>query len=105
MCAPPPGIENKVMHASFRIGSTEVCATDGYANGQPKFEGISLSLTVEDVASSERAFNALADGGKVEMPLAPTFFSPSFGMLNDRFGVRWMVYVAPQNQPGAKSPA
>ena len=58
-------------------------------------QGISLSLTVSQVSEAERSFAALADGGQVQMPLAKTFFSPMFGMLADRFGVSWMVYVTP----------
>ena len=44
---------------------------------------------------AERLFHALAEGGQVQMPLAETFFSPRFGMVADRFGVSWMVYVVP----------
>jgi len=87
----PPGSENKVMHASLRIGDTQVLASDGGCTGKPTFQGISLALTVADAAEAERRFAQLADGGKVTMPLAKTFFSPSFGMLVDRFGVSWMV--------------
>ena len=68
-------------------------ASDGNCEGQPKFDGISLSLTVPDTKTAERMFAALADGGQVQMPLTKTFFSPSFGMVADRFGVSWMVYV------------
>ncbi|MFH0350451.1 MAG: VOC family protein [Chromatiales bacterium] len=93
----PPGSENKVMHASFRIGDTSVMASDGYCTGKPSFQGFTLSLTVGDEAEAERYFNVLADGGKVNMPLAKTFFSPSFGMVADRFGVSWMVLVAMPN--------
>jgi PhnB protein len=90
----PPGAENKVMHMSFRIGSTTILASDGQCQGQPTFQGFGLSLTVANDAEADRTFNALADGGKVQMPLAKTFFSSRFGMVADRFGVMWMVYVA-----------
>jgi PhnB protein len=90
----PPGSENKVMHASFRIGDTVVMASDGRNTGQPSFQGFSLSITVADMAATDRIFNALADGGNVQMPLAKTFWSPRFGMLTDRFGVGWMVSAA-----------
>ena len=50
---------------------------------------------MKDEAEAGRIFAALADGGQVQMPLGKTFFSPSFGMVADRFGVGWMVYVAP----------
>jgi|SRR4051812_22075213 PhnB protein len=98
---PPPGCApsdaNKVMHAQFQIGETTVMASDGRATGNPKFEGFALSLTVKAEAEADKAFNALADGGKVEMPLGKTFFSPRFGMVEDKFGVFWMVLVTPNS--------
>jgi PhnB protein len=90
----PPGSESKVMHACFKIGETSVMASDGHCQGHPSFQGFSLSITVPNEAEADRKFNALADGGKVTMPLGKTFFSPRFGMVTDRFGVGWMVIVA-----------
>ena len=90
----PPGAGDKVMHASLRIGDTTVMASDGECLGRPSFQGFSLSLTARDDAEAERLFAALGNGGKVQMPLAKTFFSSRFGMLADRFGVQWMVVVA-----------
>ena len=83
------------MHASVRIGETTVMASDGQCSGRPSFQGFSLSLTVPDAAEAERLFAALGEGGQVQMPLTKTFFSPRFGMVADRFGVSWMIYVAP----------
>jgi PhnB protein len=91
--AMPPGSGNKVMHASLRIGESDVSMSDGQCTGQAAFEGISLSITVPTVAEADRVFAALLDGGQVCMPQTQTFFSPRFGMVADRFGVRWMVYV------------
>ena len=91
----PPGSENKIMHASFRIGDTVVMASDGECKGDPTFKGVSLSLTVANEAEADRVFAALSAGGQVQMPLSKTFFSPRFGMAADRFGVSWMVIVAP----------
>ena len=93
----PPG--DKVMHAAFRIGDTTLMASDGHALGKPSFQGFSLSLTVASDAEAERKFAALADGGKVLQPLIKTFFSSRFGMLNDRFGVGWLIMVA---DPGTR---
>ena len=87
----PPGSENKVMHAYLQIGESKVMASDGQCSGRPSFQGFSLSLMVRDEAEAERLFKALADGGQVQMPLEKTFFSPRFGMVEDRFGVSWMV--------------
>jgi len=95
--AMPPGWDNKVMHASLRIGQTPVMASDGCA-GEASFKGFSLSLSVPTEAEADRAFAALADGGKVSMPLSKTFWSPRFGMLEDRFGVGWMISVVSAGQ-------
>jgi len=92
-CQPPPGAENKVMHSSLRIGDSRIMATDGQCTGKSDFKGITLSVSVANDAQAQRAFNALADGGKVHMPLSKTFFSSSFGIVADRFGVSWMVLV------------
>lgn len=91
----PPGSEDKVMHASFRIGETTLMASDGRCQGKPSFQGISLSLTAKDDADAERLFAALGEGGQVQMPLTRTFFSSRFGMVADRFGVSWMIIVMP----------
>ena len=90
----PPNSENKVMHSSFRIGTTEIMATDGFCRGNTEFKGFSLTHEVSDEAEADRVFAALGDGGQVQMPLAKTFFSPKFGMVADKFGVSWMVLVA-----------
>jgi PhnB protein len=91
----PAGSGDKVMHASFRIGGTTLLASDGRCQGKPSFQGFSLSLSVPNEAEADKSFAALADGGQVQMPLAKTFFSKRFGMVIDRFGVCWMVFVAP----------
>lgn len=90
----PAGSEDKVMHMAIRIGDTTVMGSDGHCSGSPGFEGFSLAVSVDSVPEAERRFNTLADGGKVQMPLEKTFFSPCFGMVADRFGVGWMVIVA-----------
>jgi PhnB protein len=89
----PPGSENKVMHANLRIGGNQVMASDGRCGGKPHFDGFALSLGVGTEAEADQRFKALTDGGKVQMPLTKTFFSPRFGMVTDRFGVTWMVMV------------
>jgi PhnB protein len=96
--APPPGMNappEKIMHAAFRIGETQVLASDGMCGGAPRFQGFSLTLDTRDEAEAKRFFGALSEGGQVKMPLTPTFFSSAFGMLTDRFGIGWMV-MAPK---------
>lgn len=93
---------SKIMHSSFRIGGTMVMASDCRCEGESKFEGFSLSLTVTTESEADHYFAALAEGGKVDMPLAQTFWSPRFGVVSDRFGVSWMVNVmTPCDSPPA----
>ncbi len=92
-CKPDPANAEKVMHASFSVGGATVMCSDGRCQGKPNFQGFSLSLSPPDAKSAERLFGALSQGGQVQMPLGKTFFSPSFGMVADRFGVSWMIYV------------
>ena len=73
--------------------------SDGNSNLQPSFKGFTLSLGVADAAEAERTFTALAQGGKVVMPLGKTFWSPCFGTLEDKFGVGWMVIVPSPDMP------
>ena len=88
---------DKVMHATITIGETMLMASDGQCEDGVKFEGFSLAINVPDESEADRVFNALAKGGQVHMPLAPTFWAPKFGMLADKFGVGWMVSV--QHKP------
>ena len=89
----PPGFENKIMHASFRVGGTVLMASDGCSAEGAKFDGFSLSLSYSTEAEAKKAFEGLSQGGKVTMPLSKTFWSPCFGMLTDQFGLGWMITV------------
>jgi PhnB protein len=89
----PPDWDDKIMHTSFRIGQSTIMASDG-CEAAAGFNGLSLHLSVPTEAEADLAFNALAEGGKVTMPLMKTFWSPRFGMLTDRFGLGWMIGVA-----------
>ncbi len=101
----PEGCENKVMHAQFRIGEHTLMASDCHCGNKPNFQGFSLSLTVPTEGEAERLFQALTDGGQVQLPMAQTFFSARFGVVTDRFGVSWMVLVTPGETPRASKPA
>jgi PhnB protein len=92
----PPNSGEKVMHSCFRIGDTQVMASDGNCTGKPSFQGFSLTFNAADEADAKRRFSALAEGGQVNLPLSETFFAKSFGMVADRFGVNWMVIAEPK---------
>ncbi len=89
----PAGAEDKIMHASLRIGDSTVLMSDGRCTGAAKFEGVQLGIQLRDAAKADHLFAALAEGGQVQMPLGKTFWSPRFGMVADRFGVSWMINV------------
>lgn len=90
----PECFVDKIMHASVRVGSTTLMASDGSCEAPANFEGFSLSINVPDEAEADRVYAALSEGGLQTMPLEKTFWAPKFGMLQDRFGVGWMVSVA-----------
>ena len=88
------------MHASLRVGETQLMLSDGMASGPLDFKGFSLTLGFTEEDEARKTFAALAEGGRVTMPLAETFFSPCFGMVADRFGVSWIVIVDDGSRPG-----
>ncbi len=90
-----PDSKDKIMHAAFKIGDTQVLASDGRCTGKASFSGINLTLNAANNAEAEKLFGALSKGGQVTMPMSETFFAHRFGMCSDKFGVGWMV-LAPK---------
>jgi PhnB protein len=90
-----PALNDRIMHASLRIGGSEIMMSDGMKSGPLDFQCMSLSLAVPNEAEADRLFNALAKDGTVQMPIGPTFFSARFGSVADKFGVSWMIMVPP----------
>jgi PhnB protein len=91
----PEGAETLVMHAQFSAGpGAPFMGCDvPPAFGAGGMGGSSVFHAAPDIATATRIFSSLSEGGEVIMPLAPTFWSPAFGMLTDRFGTRWMISV------------
>ena len=89
--AMPAGSEKKIMHAAFKVGDTQIMASDGHCAGKPSFQGFGLTLNAANDAEADKLFNAVGEGGQVQQPLTKTFFASRFGMVTDRFGVMWMV--------------
>jgi PhnB protein len=92
-----PGHENKIMHACITINGAPVMLSDGRVENKPEFKGFALSLDAKEATDGERMFNALSQGGQVQMPLMETFFAKSFGMVADKFGVGWMIVAGAKN--------
>jgi PhnB protein len=81
----------KIMHGRIQLGDTVVMASDVPPGQSEKPQGFRLTVSFDTPAEADRAFNVLADGGSVQMPIAKTFFAERFGMVTDRFGVSWMI--------------
>lgn len=94
----PPDAKNLIMHMSMPVGSMILMGCDAPPGGAEELSGFQISVDSNDQAEVKRWFASLSEGGSVQMPLAPTFWSPLFGMLKDRFGVGWMVSI-PGPQP------
>ncbi|NLV56196.1 MAG: VOC family protein [Acidimicrobiales bacterium] len=94
---PPDVSPDTVMHASIEVGGSFLMGSDDpTGDGGPK-SGFSVAYTAPSPAAVAPIFEALSEGGQVTMPPGPTFFSPAFGMLTDRFGVAWMVDSYPED--------
>ena len=87
----PADYADKIMHATLEVGGTEVMGADSPPGHYQSPNGFCMSLSMEDPVEAERVFNALAENGKVNMPLQQTFWAKRFGMLIDQFGIPWMI--------------
>lgn len=86
-----PHWRDKIMHAHLVFGPNVLMASDAPPQYREDMQGVSLSLKVDSAAEAERLYDALSDGGSVQMPLGETFWAHRFAMLTDRFGIRWMI--------------
>jgi PhnB protein len=88
-----PNWKDKVMHTSISMGDGMLMGCDAPPGQSTPLGGFQVSVTSHDEAEVKRIYDSLQDGGKVQMPLMKTFWSPLFGMCTDKFGVGWMVSV------------
>jgi PhnB protein len=99
---PKPGTEDKIFHATFRVGSTVIMASDcgcEQPSADTRFANFSFALRVETPEKAEQFFAALSEGGQVFVPMVKTFFAERYGIVIDRFGISWKVMVG-SNPPG-----
>lgn len=89
----PPGWGDKVMHATIAVGSQRLMGSDAPPQRYNRPQGTYVSMQLTSRSEGERIFQALSDGGQVEMPFSETFWSPGFGMVVDRYGIPWMINV------------
>lgn len=92
----PREAQDRIMHAALSFGGGMLMASDTMpGQAYEGMKGFGVALSLPSVAEAERVFAAFAEGGQVQMPLAPTFWAEIFGMVVDRFGTPWLV-----NGPG-----
>lgn len=82
---------DKIMHARLDIGTMTLLGSDCPPNMFDKPQGFRVMVGFDKTADGERAFNALSEGGNVQMPFQQTFWAHRFGMVTDRFGTPWMI--------------
>jgi PhnB protein len=99
----PPEQADLIMHAALTFGDNLLMASDDPTGDGAGARGIAVNYTTPDVGEAERVFKELSVGGEVAMPMGETFWSPSFGMCTDRFGIPWMVNAEAPEQPAAAS--
>lgn len=87
---PPDWDPNLVVHAALSFDDGMLMASDAPDMGGGA-AGTYVHYEAKDVDDAKRVFEALAEGGDVEMPFEETFWSPGFGSCRDRFGTLWMV--------------
>ena len=87
----PPEHRDKILHARMAIGDKLLMGSDASAERYKPMQGFMVTLGIDDPAEAERVYDALSEGGNVEMPLTETFWAKKFGMLTDRFGTPWMI--------------
>ncbi|WP_066306582.1 VOC family protein [Bacillus sp. FJAT-29814] len=95
----PADAKDRVSHASIKVGESEIMFSDTFP-GQPHQTGtqVIICISTNDAEQARRMFEALSDGGQVEMPIQETFFSPAYGTVTDKFGVTFQVFTEGPHQ-------
>lgn len=95
----PPQYRDQLMHCWLQIGDQAIMGFDAVPEFAPNYDkphnGFDVTLHTTDKDEAKRWFEQLAEGGRVTMDFAETFWSPGFGSLVDRYDIPWMVNVSP----------
>jgi PhnB protein len=87
--------KDKVMHSTLMGGPIEFMASDGMPGRDVIFgDSVQMSLSGFDDPTLTQYFNALSEGASGVMPLAPQVWGDKFGMLTDKFGIKWLVNIS-----------
>lgn len=93
-CIMSPEMGERIGHATLMFGETPIMLSDSPEPAEPEFRGITLSIAPDTMEQAQSCFAALAEEGVVKMPLTQTFWAKAFGMVDDKFGISWMVNFA-----------
>lgn len=98
-CADMGANPEGVMHSEFRADAVHFFASDGIPGSSPiNGNRITLAINFSHLDEQAAVFNALAEGGEINQPLADQFWGAKYGELTDKFGLRWSLncFTAPQ---------
>jgi PhnB protein len=93
----PKSEHDKIIHATLLVGDSVLMGGDSPSEQYRQPQGVAIAVPVKK-ADAERIFNALKDGGSVQMPLQKTFWSDAFGMVTYRYGIPWMINAEQEGQ-------
>ena len=95
------GPPDNIMHCTMKVGDSTIMMCDDPRPASAGGDGnISLAVGIDDPERAKQIFGKLAKDGAVVMPLEKTYWAEAFGMVTDRFGVKWMVNCAAPNVSG-----
>jgi PhnB protein len=87
----PPEWHEKIIHSTLIIDGVRLSGGDVLPKDYKLPQGFSLMMSTSDALAAERAFNALAEGGSIAVPMQETFWAARFGVVTDRFGIPWSI--------------
>jgi PhnB protein len=91
----PAEWQARILHANLQVGALSLLGSDAFPDTYQRPQGFAVTLGIAEPAEASRVFEALADGGQVQMPFQATFWSPGFGVLVDRFAIPWEINCDP----------
>ena len=87
----PDDRKDWIMHSMIAFDGGLLMASDDMMGDNPAMAGCWVMMELPSTDAAKSAFEALSDGGEVTMPFVPTEWAEGFGMVDDRFGTRWMI--------------
>ena len=89
----PTAIKHQILHASLSKDELLLMGSDMQEPGGnfTKGNNIALSLNCSSDEEIKTFFLKLSEGGRISHNLMESFWGATFGVLTDKFGIRWML--------------